>query len=165
MQIQILGSNQATIYRTIRLEGLQKHPEAFASSYEEEVEFSIGKFESRLNEEASYTFGAFDRERLLGVVTLVIEKKSKLKHRAHIFAMYVNPESRKLGIGKSLMLAAIEKAKTREGIEQVYLTVTSSNETAKKLYQSLGFEKYGEDKRALKVNGTYFDEDLMVLYL
>lgn len=78
--------------------------------------------------------------------------------------MYVCPENRNSGIAKSLMLKAIKKAKAIEGVEQIYLTVTSSNEPAKKLYQSLGFKTYGIDERALKVDHTYFDDELMVLF-
>ncbi|WP_317935242.1 GNAT family N-acetyltransferase [Sporosarcina aquimarina] len=47
----------------------------------------------------------------------------------------------------------------------MYITVVTTNSTAKKLYTSLGFEKFGTEKRALKVDGDYFDEDLMVLFL
>jgi predicted N-acetyltransferase YhbS len=103
MEIRIFQPNSAEIYRNIRLEALQINPEAFSSSYEEEKEFPLERLESRLKEDESFTFGAFDNEKLLGVVTLVMEKKNKLKHRANIAAMYVYPENRRSGIGKSLM--------------------------------------------------------------
>jgi ribosomal protein S18 acetylase RimI-like enzyme len=163
MHIRLLESNHAAIYRNLRLEALQSHPEAFSSSYEEEKEIPLEIFESRLKEQHSFTYGAFDNEQLIGVVTLVLEKKNKLKHRANIVAMYVDPQKRRFGIGKSLMLEAINKAKAIEGIVQIYLGVTSNNEPAKKLYYSLGFETYGKDKRALKIDSTYFDDELMVL--
>jgi ribosomal protein S18 acetylase RimI-like enzyme len=165
MQIRLLESNHASIYRNLRLEALQTHPEAFSSSYEEEKEFPLEIFESRLKEQDSFTFGAFDNEQLIGAVTLALEKKNKLKHRANIVAMYVDPEKRRFGIGKSLMLEAINKAKTMESIKQIYISVASNNEPAKKLYYSLGFETYGKDKRALKIDSTYFDDDLMVLFV
>jgi RimJ/RimL family protein N-acetyltransferase len=163
MEIRILEPENAEIYRNIRLEALRTHPEAFGSSYEEEKEFSLEKFESRFKEEHSFTFGTFENEQLLGVVTLVLEQKNKLKHRANIYAMYVSPKKRGIGIANNLMIEAIKKAKEIKGIEQIYLTVVSINEPAKKLYNSLGFETYGIDKRALKIDNTYFDEDLMVL--
>ena len=77
--------------------------------------------------------------------------------------MYVRPHFRRLGTGRNLMIKAIQKAKGVERIEQVYLTVTASNELAKKLYQSLGFKTYGIDKRGLKIEDSYFDDELMVL--
>ncbi|WP_331435161.1 GNAT family N-acetyltransferase [Bacillus sp. SA1-12] len=119
----------------------------------------------RFHSQESFTFGAFENEKLFGVVTLVKEKKSKLIHRANIFAMYVSPEKRGIGVGKYLILKAIKKAKENEEIEQIYLTVVSTNSRAKRLYSSLGFKVFGKDKKALKLEQTYFDEELMVLFL
>lgn len=61
------------------------------------------------------------------------------------------------------MLELIERAKHLDGLEQIKLTVVSENHPAKKLYKSLGFEVYGIERNALKFNGQYYDEDLMVL--
>ncbi|WP_425415445.1 N-acetyltransferase family protein [Peribacillus loiseleuriae] len=152
-------------YRNFRLEGLQNKPESFGSSYEEEKENLIETYKSRFQSDESFTFVAFENEKLIGVVTLVKENKLKLKHKANIFAMYVSPETQGIGIGKSLMVKAIKKAKGLKGIEQIYLTVVTTNESAKKLYSFLGFEVFGREKRALKLNNTYFDEEHMVLFL
>lgn len=165
MEIRILEPEDAEIYRAIRLEALQKHPEAFSSSYEEELDSSIERFRSRLKDELTFTFSAVENNQLLGVVTLMVEQKKKLKHRANIFAMYVKHEKRRFGIGKILMLEAIKTAREIVDVEQIYLTVTSSNEPAKKLYHSLGFKTYGIDKRALKIENEYFDDELMILVL
>jgi ribosomal protein S18 acetylase RimI-like enzyme len=118
-----------------------------------------------LKDDYSYTFGAFENEKLLGVVTLVMEQKNKIKHRANIYAMYVTPERRGIGIAKNLMIEAVKKANQLNGIEQIYLSVVSNNEPAKKLYNYMGFETYGIDKKALRVDDLYHDEELMVLYL
>ena len=61
--------------------------------------------------------------------------------------MYVSPSKRSLGIGKVLMEEAIKKAKGIEGLEQVYLAVVSTNESAKKLYSSLEFKVFGTEKK------------------
>ena len=79
--------------------------------------------------------------------------------------MYVAPSMRGSGIGKSLLLELVAKAKSCTGLEQINLAVISDNEIAKKLYKSLGFEVYGVEHNALKYNGQYFDEDFMVLKL
>ena len=80
--------------------------------------------------------------------------------------MYVSPSKRGLGIGKVLMEEAIKKAKSIEDLEQVYLAVVSTNESAKKLYSLLGFEFFGTEKKGLKLeNNIYFDVDFMILYL
>ncbi|WP_404350161.1 GNAT family N-acetyltransferase [Sutcliffiella horikoshii] len=163
MNIRQLTPVDAENYRTIRLEALKNKPEAFSSSYEDEVEFSVEKYRGRFNNDNTYTFGAFEGENLVGTVTLLCETKKKIKHRATIVAMYVMPEQRKSGVGKALMNIAINKAKELKEIEQIYLAVTASNEPAKRLYASLGFVTYGVDRNGLKIEDTYFDEELMVL--
>lgn len=165
MKIRILNETDASAYRAIRLEGLKNRPEAFGSSFEEEQHFTINLFKSRIQSEFAFTFGAFENEALAGVATLVKETKVKLKHKASIFAMYVSPYYRGKGIGKELMLEAIKKAKQLNDIEQLQLSVVSTNQSAKQLYTSLGFSDYGHEKRALKADGVYYDEDHMVLFL
>lgn len=113
-----------------------------------------------------WTYGYFVQNELVGIVTLLREQGPKLHHRSSIVAMYVTEKVRKRGIGKELMQAAIEQAKKIDGIEQIYLSVVTTNISAIALYQALDFEIYGTEKRALKtVDGTYWDEYHMVLFL
>jgi RimJ/RimL family protein N-acetyltransferase len=165
MEIRILKPVDAEDYRRIRLEALHNSPESFATSYEEEKDQSVDKYKTRFQSYESYTFGAFENDQLVGVITLVKERLLKLRHRANIAAMYVSPKKRGLGIGKALLIEAIKKANELEGIEQVYLAVVTTNEPAKNLYSSLGFKAYGAEKRGLKLGNTYLDEDLMVLFI
>ncbi|MBT2679626.1 GNAT family N-acetyltransferase [Bacillus sp. ISL-35] len=165
MEIRKLTSEDAENYRALRHEALLKNPEAFSSSYEDEKGNEAEHYGQRLDNKSTYTFGAFDEDQLVGVVTLVPEGKVKLKHRANIFAMYVTSSQRSRGIGKELVKTAIQQAAELNSVEQIHLTVTSSNEPAKKLYASLGFKEYGVEKNAMRIEGTYYDEDLMVLFL
>ncbi|WP_102273016.1 GNAT family N-acetyltransferase [Cytobacillus massiliigabonensis] len=165
MNIRLLSPNDSDAYRIMRLVALQKHPSAFASSYEEEKDRSAEFYGERFHSEESFTFGAFEEEKLIGSVTLLRETKLKLKHRALIVAMYVSEETRRRGVGKALISAALEKAKEIEGIEQIYLAVESTNEPAKNLYLSFGFEVFGKDRRAIKIEDNYYDEEHMVLCL
>ncbi|KPN89496.1 GNAT family N-acetyltransferase [Lysinibacillus sp. ZYM-1] len=165
MEIRLLTAKDAELYRTLRLEGLQTNPEAFGSSFEEEKDMVLELFASRLEAQGSYTFGAFDQGELLGVATLVQESKIKIKHKASIFAVYVSPKKRGLSLGKRLMLEVINQGSKLADVEQINLTVVSSNDSAKGLYTSLGFQVFGTEKRALKIDQQYFDEDYMVLYV
>lgn len=166
MEIRILSSGEdAEKYRRIRLASLKNTPEAFASSYEEEKDLSIEEFQNKLQSKSAFTYGAFEQGELVGIITLYQENLNKLLHRAHIGAMYVSPLKRGSGIGKALMEEAIKKAKSIEGVEQLYLAVVSSNESAKRMYSSLGFEVFGTEKKGLKLGGDlYFDVDFMILY-
>ena len=167
MDIRVLKPADAKAYFTLRLEALQDTPEAFASSYEEEKDTPLEVYRSRFQSDnpISITFGAFDQQKLIGVVSLVRESKLKLHHKANIFAMYITPEKRGFGLSRILLGEAIKMAKTWRGLEQINLAVVSTNDAAKKLYASMGFEVFGHEKRALKVGPNYYDEDHMALHL
>jgi len=166
MEIRRLGAQDAEIYLTIRLKALRNNPEAFGSSFEEEKDRPVEMYGQRLESDDSYTYGAFQNNQLVGTVTLIKEKYVKFRHRANIVGMYVAPESRGAGIGRLLLVEAINQAKTIGEIEQLILSVVTTNEPAKKLYTSLGFEVFGTEKRALKLDErSYLDEHHMVLFL
>ena len=167
MEIRLLTSADAQPYWTLRLEALKNHPEAFLSSYEESVrrKNAVEQTAENFTTKGNYTFGAFDQAELIGVVTLLQEERKKIRHRANIFAMYVSPSKRGAGLGKALMMAAIQKAKSIEGIEQINLNVTATNQRAKQLYAKLGFQEFGLEKNALKLGDVYYDDFYMVLFL
>lgn len=166
MEIRRLTTlEDAEKYRVLRLESLQNSPESFASSYDEEKDFSVEKIKHDFQRNDSFTYGAFDNGELVGIITLYKDQLYKLSHRAHLGAMYVSPAKRSLGIGKVLMEEALKQAKELPGVEQVYLAVVSSNEPAKRLYASLGFEVFGTEKKGLRLDhDTYYDVDFMILY-
>lgn len=165
MEIIELNSLHAEAYQHLRLEGLKKHPENFGASYDEELHYTIDDYSERITAHQSNVFGAFNNEKLIGIVTLFKESKLKMKHKAFIFGMYVTEESRGLGAARKLMEAALNKARAQPEIEQVYLTVMSANHPAKKLYLSLGFEPYAKEPHALKIGTYYYDEEHMLLML
>ncbi|MDN4074018.1 GNAT family N-acetyltransferase [Fictibacillus terranigra] len=165
--VRELAADDAEEYWTLRLEALMLSPEAFATSYEEAVKRKnpIEQVKGNFSADGSHTFGAFLDGVMVGMVTLMQERHKKMSHKANIFAMYVTSRSRGKGTGKVLMEAAIQKAKDMKEIEKVNLTVVSSNESAKRLYSSLGFVSYGTETRALQVGSVYYDEDHMELFL
>jgi ribosomal protein S18 acetylase RimI-like enzyme len=164
MTIRVLAESDAPIYQELRLNALKTNPEAFGSTYEREIQFSIDTVVERIKpSKDKFVLGSFDKGgSLFGTVTFVRESNIKTAHKGNVFGMYVAPEVRGQGIGKALILELIKKVKECEGVEQINLTVEHNNKYAKKLYESVGFEAYGTERKSLKFNGQYFDEDLMV---
>lgn len=164
MKIERLNEKHATEYRKLRLTALKTHPEAYGSSFEEENKQPLSFTENRLLSKENFTFGAFFDHHLVGVITLITSSRIKTKHNGHIVAMYVLDQYRNQGIAKSLLEKVINESKIL-GICNLFLTVTSINQKAIKLYESFGFTKYGSEKRELLIDGVYYDSDLMALYL
>jgi RimJ/RimL family protein N-acetyltransferase len=152
------------LYQELRLSALKINPEAFGSTFEREVKFTLETVVEQLNPtKDKFVLGAFDSNLLVGIVAFMRESSLKTAHKGNVYWMYVAPDVRERGLGKSLLIELIRKAKNCNGLEQINLTVVSENEIAKKLYSSLGFEVFGVERNSLKFNGQYFDEDLMVL--
>src|SRR5690625_7953161 len=99
---------------------------------------SAATYEKRFeNPEHSFTFGAFDGEKLVGIVTLVRQQLVKLHHRTSIISMYTKSNYRGLGIGKALLEKDIEQAKNLDDVEQIHISVVTTNEEEKHIYSSL----------------------------
>ena len=58
------------------------------------------------------------------------------------------------------MARAIEHARVQ--VAQLHAAVVTSNEAARSLYRSLGFEPYGMEPRGVACAGRYYDQELMV---
>jgi GNAT superfamily N-acetyltransferase len=169
IEVRILTEADAEAFWNIRLRALRDNPESFGASYEEILERGIAGIAHglRKNDPASVdvTFGAFDGTALVGIANFIREKELKKRHKAVIAGMYVPQELRGKGIGKALLQAAIEYAKTIPQLEKINLSVVLVSKEARLLFVSQGFETYGLERRALKLRDQYFDQELMTLWL
>lgn len=164
--IRMLNKQDAEAYQTIRLEALRVNPEAFGSTYEREAAFTVEEIGRRIAPEVGkFTLGAFEEDRLIGIVTFVRDNGPKTKHKANLYGMYVSAECRGKGIGGKLLDTLIKEARQLDGVEQITLTVVQDNERAKALYVTSGFVVFGIEKNALKVEEIYYDEAWMVYFL
>ena len=160
-EIRLLTPADAAVYREIRLDGLRQNPHAFLATFEHENAMPISRFEERTL--TSSVFGAFVDGELLGVAGYRRQDGAKESHKAILWGMYVRPRGRNCGLGEALIEAIVAHASAH--VEQLKLVVAAGNETAHRLYRRLGFSEYGREIRALKQDGRYFDDILMVRFL
>lgn len=64
-----------------------------------------------------------------------------LEKFAHIRQVQVPRKFQGIGVGKKLMVEAIERLKS-DGIEEIVLATAESNKKARSLYESLGFREF-----------------------
>ena len=145
-------------YRTLRLEALRLHPEAFSSLFEDEASEPPAFFAARLPR----TFGCFVDGVLVGITGLVVVPGVKLRHKGVVVSVFFDPAYRGKGLARQLMEAVIQAARD-SALASVRLAVTIGNEPAERLYRALGFRQYGVEANAICVGGIGFDAVLMEL--
>lgn len=155
--VRKLTKADAEAFRSVRLEGLETYPQAFAASFAWESEQDLDYFTEWLQRDAM--FGGFKGSELLGIAGFGSSAFAKTAHRGTLYGMYVRQKAREKGLALALVNAVLEHA--RDEVEIVQLTVVNSNRRARELYEKCGFKAYGIEPRALKVGDTYLDEALM----
>jgi RimJ/RimL family protein N-acetyltransferase len=165
MQIRRLLNSDAAEYRALRLRALHDHPEAFTSSYEEEVLKPLSSSEQRMGETLPVRFwGAFVDSTLVGTVGLDREQRLKVQHKALVIGMYVVPEYARRGIARALLHTLLTDARASD-LEMLVLTVTKGNLGAERLYLDAGFVSWGIEPGAIKVENQRFSKNHMFLQL
>ncbi|MBY6265450.1 N-acetyltransferase [Azospirillum sp. 412522] len=160
-EVRPLWPDDAEAFRTLRLEALQRHPEAFGSSHAEESVRPLSSFVDRIA--GGYIAGGFVGGQLDAMAGLLIPTQAKSRHKGMVWGVYVRENRRGGGLAAKVMTALLAHA--AEHVEQLHLSVAASNERAVGLYRRLGFEPFGTEPRALKVDGVYIDELLMAKFL
>src|SRR5471030_16263 len=162
MIIRRLTPSDAAAFRSLRLMGWRESASAFGSSYEEECDMPLSTTEARLAPDSGRkVFGAFDGDRLVGIVGLARETALKVRHKAFVYAMYVAQSHRGRGIGRRLMEQVLACAATLDGVQRMTISVTAGNVEAVGLYESLGFIEFGREPDSMNVDGRFYDEIMM----
>lgn len=134
--------------------------EGLPCSVEDEEKY----IESLQNSTSSVMFFAKCDGRIIGDASFSSSPRERIKHRGEIGISVVRDYWGK-GIGSKLMERVIDFAKNVADCEIIHLQVRSDNERAIGLYKKYGFEKIGQFKGYLKIDGKYVDCDLMNLYM
>ena len=88
----------------------------------------------------------------------------RISHQCDI-AISVLKEFWDIGIGTCMMNEIINFVKHSKKLEIVHLGVKADNIRAIALYKKMGFQEIGLYPRFFKINGKYYDEILMNLYI
>lgn len=165
--IRLLTPEDAVPFAKLRRERLEQAPRAFAESLAEHDALPLKKIAERLGRSNDdFVVGAFTpHAELVGMAGFGRSPRLKSRHKGTIWGVYVRPHWRGSGVGRMVLTHLLKQARSITGLEQIQLTVSTSQTAAKRLYESLGFQAFGHERHALKVEGEYVDEDHMVLWL
>lgn len=142
--IKRITAEDAFVFKDVRLRALQDTPTAFSSTYAKEAQFPEEEWRNRAarcNGDGRIGFLAFDDGCACGMVFCFTEEHDEAK--GTILSMWVAPEVRRAGVGRLLIDAVADWAKSR-GMRGLKLMVTSVNRGAIEFYQRIGFTMSGK---------------------
>jgi ribosomal protein S18 acetylase RimI-like enzyme len=165
--IRTITPNDASEFWALRFEMLELEPFAYSADLEDHADSSTNDQVRKLGglTGGDCAVGAWWDGELVGSAILRREPGRKFTHKANVFSVYVKPHARGQGIARAMMLEVIARAKLLPQITQLNIGVMSTQAAARALYESLGFEAWGCEPRALCIEGVFADETYMVLNL
>lgn len=104
------------------------------------------------------------KDKIVSIAQLSAPNRTRICHNSEI-AISVKKSYWNLGIGSAVISELIRFAKDKKSIKTISLGVRESNSNAITLYEKYGFKKVGIHKDYFNIEGTYYDEILMDLYL
>lgn len=162
MEIREIHSSEVDAYKAFFVNMLVHNSDYFRISPNDEISGPFPTFDTA----DSFTLGAYFDNKLAAVVSFHRERnREKLHHKGLLFRMCVSSLYRRTGVGRALIATLLDRVKELKEIEQISLTVVSSNQSAKALYGEFGFVVCGTEINAIKWYGSYYDEDQMILLL
>ena len=165
--IRTIEAKDAAEFWALRFEMLELELFAYSADLEDFADTTIGDQVRKLGAltDGDCAVGAWLDGELVGSAILRREPGRKFRHKANVFSVYVKPHARGQGIAKIMMLEVIVRARLLPQITQLNIGVMSTQAAARALYESLGFEAWGCEPRALCIEGVFADETYMVLNL
>lgn len=167
--LRTLSSFDLPAFRALRLDALRLHPETFVPTHEEEQASDpralAQRFRNDWIHDGSFILGAYRGDRLVGAIGVRRSPRRKHGHKATIWLLYTQAVVRGQGIGRMLLEEAIARCWREPELEVLQLTVGSESDAAYRLYTRVGFQVYGIERHAMKLDERYIDVTLMALRL
>lgn len=144
---------------------LELAPWAYMATPEDDRGLDLVHLRKSFADEHSATFATEAEGELVAVAGIGRGKPPKFAHRATVWGVFAEPAHRGKGLGRAVVAATIELARTWRGVDFVDLGVSENAPEAQGLYESLGFRAWGRQPEAIEHAGRRYDEIFMALRL
>lgn len=124
---------------------------------------AVREFVSGLIKDGDIQVYAVLNDEVVGWCDIIRRKRDVFNHTGALGMGILKPHRGK-GIGSLMMEEVIRQAKAK-GLEKICLEVYGHNTNARALYKKFGFTEEGIKKREVRIEGKYFDNIVMGLFL
>ena len=163
--VRPLTPADAQPYRALRMASLRDFQFAHGPDYEEALAKTVFWHAQRLARPDYHWLGAFEGDTLVGAICLRTQEGRRLRHSASLNSLMVSQSHQGAGIGRLLVAQLIAHARALGHIRQVTLVVNESNLPARRLYDSFGFQQFGQQPDAIFHEGRYCATQHLLLSL
>ena len=157
--IRSLTPDDAAAWRELRSEMLRVAPESFHADLSEVAGWGEPEWRASIGPLPDARFGLLHGAKLSGSACFFREKAVKLAHKGWMTAVYVQPDLRGQGWGRKLVRAVIGHAR-----EHVDVLLTGASLAGAPVYKAEGFETFGIERDASRVDGKPIDDELMTIH-
>ncbi|MCP5096598.1 MAG: GNAT family N-acetyltransferase [Chloroflexi bacterium] len=165
--IRELTPEDAHQFKELRRRSVELSEAGFASALDEWWSRPIPEIEAMLKEEHAsmndFILGAFESNKLVGMVGFFRPSKPKLGRKGHVWGMFLLPEWRGQRIAGQLLDELLNRAKKIPGLEQLQLTTLNRYKASIALYRSRGFHVFATEEGSIRAGDQLFDELYMSL--
>jgi ribosomal protein S18 acetylase RimI-like enzyme len=132
--------------RGVRLRSLEDAPDAFGGTFDDEAAHDEERWRSWatgwVGAGRQALFAAVEGDEWLGIALGV--RWDAEPDAAHLYAMWVDPEHRRRGVGLALVEEVVRWSRAVPGTRRLLLAATISNPAAIALYERCGFADTGD---------------------
>nr|WP_121271755.1 GNAT family N-acetyltransferase [Pedobacter schmidteae] len=149
-KIRLLQEIEAALYRSIRLEAIQKEPAMFRCSSPAEADLTDEQWEERIKHPRA-VFGLFEHDRLIGMTSIILTNDQE----GYLGQSYIKKEYRGLGLSTLLYKIRMTWASKLQ-LKRLTVSHRESNVISKAANQRSGF-KYSYRESVNWLDGTTED--------
>lgn len=157
VSVRRIRSDEWQLLRDLRLRSLTDAPEAFGQRYDDAARQSDKEWVANARASAGGSHRAwFIARRADGEPAGVVQARRRPPDDCLLFSMWVEPESRRLGVGRVLVDAVVNWS-SGWGAHRVVLWVIAGNESAMRFYERIGFRllQDGADAESGRAYGAF----------
>ena len=141
--VRTLTTDDLQIFKTIRIQAIHEHPEAFLDTPEKATNRKDDEWRSIFEGQNKCLFGLFYHDKLVGIGS-VFQPDPHI-NSGHLAMGYITQDHRGKGLSGMLYKARIEWTRNNTDFENLTICHRKGNEASRRAMLKFGFEYYGEE--------------------
>ena len=154
--VRPLKDSEAKALRAVWLEALKAEPEFYGAQLASAQKKPLAFYKKRIS--GGGAFGAFVKGKMVGFGAVRPMRLPGMYHKADMWGLYLREPLRGGGLAEDIIERIEEFARQR--FDVINVRVVDKNLRMRRFLDRTGYKLFGIERRALKSDGHYFDEEM-----